>query len=122
MSFRPIRSKSDPPGPADRAGDVVAGLDLGHLVADLDDLAEALVADDEVLAAGRGVAVEGLVDLAVGGVDADLEHLHQHGPALGNPADVRMRLVGQLRDRDVSQMHAIRLAGQDGNGFHRECA
>ena len=89
-----------PARPADRARDIVAGLHLGHLVADLDHLPEALVADDEMLAARRGVAVEGLVDLAVGGVDADLEHLHQHRPALGNPADVRVRLVGQLRDRE----------------------
>ena len=106
-------------GPADGAGDVVAGLDLGHLVAHLDDLPEALVADDQVVAAGRGVAVEGLVDLAVGGVDADLEHLDQHGPPFGDAADVRMRLVGQLRGGDLAQVDAVRFARQDGNGFHR---
>ena len=77
------------------------------------------MADDEVLAARRGVAVEGLVDLAVGGVDADLEHLDQHAPPFGDRADVRMRLVAQLRDGDLAQVDAVRLAGQDGNGFHR---
>ena len=75
--------------------------------------------DDQVLAAGRGVAVEGLVDLAVGRVDADLQHLHQHATPIGDPAHMGMRLVGQLRDGNLSQMHAVRLAGQYGYGFHR---
>ena len=105
--------------PSDRAGDVVARLHLGHLVAHLEHLPEALVADDEVVAPGGGVAVEGLVDLAVGGVDPDLEHLHQDGAPFGDGADVRMRLVGQLRGRDVPQVDAVRLAGEDGDGFHR---
>ena len=75
-----------------------------------------------MLAPRRSVAVKGLVDLAVGGVDADLKHLDQHRAALGNPANVRVRLVGQRGDRDVAQMDAIRLTRQDGNGFHREIA
>ena len=108
------------PRPADRARDIVARLDLGHLVAHLDHLPEALVPDHEVLAPRRSISVEGLVDLAVGGVNADLKHFHQHPPALGDPADVRVRLVGQLRDRDVSQVNTIRLTRQNGNGFHRE--
>ena len=78
--------------------------------------------DDEMLAARRGLPIQGFVDLAVGRIDADLEHLDQHGAAVADPANVRMGLVVQLRDRNISQMNAIRLAGQDGNGFHREVA
>ena len=78
------------------------------------------MADDEVLAAGRGVAVEGFIDLTVGGVDAHLKHLHQHSPPVGNLANVGMRLIGQLGNRNVPGMNAILLARQNGNGFHRE--
>src|SRR5262249_54948739 len=99
--------------------DEVAGLDLGHAVADLEDLAEALVTDDQVLTARGRVAVEGLVDLAVGRVHADLQDLDQDPAALGDLDDVRVRLVGQARGRDVPQVDAVRLAGQDGDGFHR---
>ncbi len=104
---------------ADRARDVVAGPEFLDLVSDLDDLSEALVPDDQVLAARRGVAVKGLVDLAVSRIDTDLQHLDQHGTPIGDPAHVRMRLVRQLGDGNLSQMHAIRLAGQYGYGFHR---
>ncbi len=104
---------------ADRAGDIVARTDLLDLVADFDDLPEAFVPDHQVLAAGRGVAVESLVDLAVGRIDADLQHLHEHATSLGDLAHMGMRLVGQLGDRDLTKMHAIRLAGQNGYGFHR---
>ena len=86
---------------------------------DLEHLPEALMADDQMLAARRSIAVKCLVDLAIGRVDTDLEHLHQHRPALGYAANVGMGLVGQLRDRDVSQVDAIRLTRQNGNGFHQ---
>ena len=59
--------------PADRAGDKIARSDFSDLVSHLDDLPEALVPDHQVLAAGWGVAVESLVDLAIGRVDADLQ-------------------------------------------------
>ena len=59
-------------GPADARDDVRAGADRrGDVRADLDDLAEALVAGDEVVVAGRRGAVFGGVDLLVGAVDAD---------------------------------------------------
>ena len=105
--------------PPDRARDKVAGLHLGHPVAHLHDLPEALMADDQVLAPRRRVAVERLVDLSIRSVDTDLEHLHPHGPALRDLTDVRMRLIGQLRFGNLSQVDAVRLPGQDGNGFHR---
>ncbi len=111
-----------PARPSDRAGDVIARLHFGHLVPDLEHLPEALVADDQVVAAWRCVAVERLVDLAIGGVDPDLEDLHQYGPAFRHDADVRMGLVRQLRARDLAKVDAIRLARQDGNGFHRGIA
>jgi len=80
------------------------------------------VTDDEMLAARRGLAILGLVNLAVGGIDADLQHLDQHGAAVADPANVRMGLLAQPGDRNIAQMNAIRLARQHGNGFHREVA
>ena len=118
----PDQVEQGPARPSDRAGDVIARLHFGHLVPDLEHLPEALVADDQVVAARRCVAVECLVDLAVGGVDSDLKDLHQHGPAFRHDADVRVGLVRQLRDRDITKVDAIRLARQDGNGFHRGIA
>ena len=99
-----------PARPADGAGDVVARPHFGHFVPDLDDLPEALVPDHEMLAARRRVAIKSLVDLAISGIDTDLEDLDQHGPPFGNPADVRMGLVGQLRARNISQVDAVRFA------------
>jgi hypothetical protein len=45
------------------------------------------------------------LDLRVGyrhGIDANLERPDQHGPALGDAADVRMGLVGQRRRGNIS--------------------
>ena len=107
-------------GPTHGAGNVVAHLQLGHLVADFNDLPETLVADHQMLAARRGVAVQRLVDFPVGGVDADLQRLDQHRPPFRDAANVRMRLVRQLGGRNVTEVNAIGLTGQNGNGFHRK--
>lgn len=49
--------------------------------------------DDQVVAARWRVAVKGLVDLAVGGVDADPGRLDQDRPAAVNLANMWMRPV-----------------------------
>jgi hypothetical protein len=64
------------------------------------------------------VAVQGLVDLAVRGVHADLKHPDLHGTFRGNFADVRVWLIGQLRFGNVTQVNAVRLSRNDGDGFH----
>jgi hypothetical protein len=61
-----------------------------------------------MLAPGRSIAIQRFVDLAVGGIDADLEHLDEHGAARGDAANVRMRLVRQRRDWNVAEMDAVR--------------
>ncbi len=72
----------------------------------------------EEVAAGRGVAVEGLVDLAVGRVNPDLERPDPHGASFGNRANVRVGLVRQPRLGDLAEVDAVGLSGQDGYGFH----
>ncbi len=92
--------------------DKVARLDLRDLVAHFDDLAETFVTDDQMFAPGRSVAVLSLVNLSVRGIDADLEHLPQHGATITvlNPAnDGRMRLVISVGTADFPQMNAVRL-------------
>ena len=108
--------------PSDRARDVIARNDFLDLCPHFNNLAKALMPDDQMVATGRGVPVEGLVDLSIGRVDADLQHLHQHAAPLGYLAHVRMRLVRELGDRNLTQMHAVRLAGQNGYGFHQRLA
>src|SRR5205823_2267513 len=71
-------------GATDGGGDVVARLNLLHVGADFFHDAERLVADDEVVVAGRGVAVKSVVDLAIGGIDADLEDADKHAFAAGD--------------------------------------
>jgi hypothetical protein len=70
-------------------------------------LAEAFVADHQVLLAWRGVPIEGFVDLAVGGINTDLKHLDFNGSPLRHMAHMRMRLIGKLRLRNVAQMHTM---------------
>src|SRR5579864_33239 len=94
--------------PADRARDEVTRLHLGHLVPHFDDLPEALVSDDEVFSARRGVSVERLVDLPVGCIDTNLEHLDQYRASFGDAANVRLRLVAQFRDWYVAQVDGVR--------------
>ena len=103
---------------ADGAGDQIARLEFRDLRTDFDHLPKALVPDDKMFAAGGSVAVEGLVDLAISRIDADLQRLHQHRAAFGNRADVRMRLIVQLGLWDVSQVDTVGLSGKNGDGFH----
>ena len=76
------------------------------------------MADDQVLLAWRGVPIKGFVDFAVGGIDTHLKHLDFNGPTLRHMAHMRMRLIGELRLRNVTQMHTMRLTRYDGDGFH----
>src|SRR5262249_24824731 len=105
-------------GTPHRAGNQVARFNLGHLLANVFDLTETFVPDHQVLAPRRRVAVKRLVDLAVGRVHSNLKDLHQYRSALGNSADVRMRLVRERWNRDVAQMDRVRRARQYGNGLH----
>ena len=103
---------------ADGTRDQIARLEFRDLRTDFEHLPEALVPDDKVFAAGRSVAVESLVDLAISRIDADLQRLHQDRAALGNRADMRVRLIVQLGLRDLSQMNTVGLSGKNGDGFH----
>src|SRR5580704_1018284 len=60
--------------------------------------------------AGRRVAVEGLVDLPIGRVDADSQHLDQHSAPAGH--------FVQARHRQIDQVDAILAAGTNGDGLH----
>ena len=97
-------------GPPHGARDVVARLYMSDLGADRLDAAKRLVPQHQKVIARRRVAVERLVDLAIGGVHADPQHLDQHAA----PA----RHIIQPRHRHVGQMNAIFSAGTNGNGFH----
>src|SRR5262249_40413146 len=97
-----------------RAGDIISGPELLDVVSNLDHLAEAFVPDHQVLAAGRGIAIKRFVDFAVRRIDADLQHLHQNPAAISDFAHMRMRLVRNPRDGNLSYVHTIRLAGQYG--------
>src|SRR5262245_60237317 len=99
-------------GAADGGGDVVARLNALHVGADFLNDAKGLVTDDEVAVAWRSVAVEGVVDLAVGGIDADFQHADEDAFAAGN--------VGDFGARNVGEVDAVLLAGSDGDGFHGE--
>jgi hypothetical protein len=78
------------------------------------------VADDQVIAPGRGVAVQSLVDLAVGGINADLQALDEDAPPLRDRGDVRVRLGVEGGGGDVPEVDGVRSAGEDGDGFHRK--
>src|SRR5581483_344318 len=79
-----------------------------------------LVADHQVLAAGWSVAIERLVDFAVGGVDPHLQDLNADRAPFRNATNVRVRLIAQLGFRHVHKVNAVGLAGEDGYGFHRK--
>ena len=82
------------------------GLPALHLLADLLDDAEVLVAEDQELVAVGRLAVEPVVDLGVGAAEADAQHLHRD----------LIRL--HLRIRHVAHVDAVFLAGLDDDGFH----
>ena len=63
--------------------DVIPGLDVPDRRTDLFDDPERFVAQHQVVVAGGRVAIQRVVDLAVGGVDAHLEDSHQHPAAAG---------------------------------------
>ena len=73
------------------------------------DAAETLVADDEVVVAGRRLSVLGFVDLDIGAVGADAEDVDENAVAVVG-ADVRLRRVAEV--------DGVRVAGSDGDGFH----
>src|SRR5438874_2158288 len=98
---------SRPTGPAPRTtARWQAPREACHLRPDLDHLPQRLVADHEVLRAGRrGAVLEG-ADLAVGAAHADLEHAE---PDRGGRREGRRFLLDQLD---------LTLAGEDGDGLH----
>ena len=73
-------------GPADGRHHVVARRQLGHVGPDRLHPAEALVAGHEKVVARRRGAVLGRVDLLVGAVHADPQHLDQHARPSGTSA------------------------------------
>src|SRR5262249_391604 len=97
---------------ADGRDGIIASLDHARDVrADFDDLAEILVADDQVRVPGGWLAIFARVDLLVGAVDADPQDLYEDAPAIG---DVR-----NAWDRDILQMERVGPSGIDGDCFHR---
>ena len=74
--------------------------------------------DYEMFTPWWGVAVEGVVDLAIGGVDTDLQGSDQHRASVRNSADVGVRLIEQFRYGNVTQVNTIWFAGKDRNSFH----
>ena len=97
--------------PAHGGDDVGAGPDRRRDVGpDLDHLAEALVAGDEEVVAGRRGPVLGRVDLLVGAVDADAKHLHLHAAAVRDLVDAGLR--------DLPEMNRVRASWMNGDGFH----
>ena len=77
--------------------DEAAGLDrVRDVRPHLQHAPEVLMARDEEVVAGRRCAVAPLVDLLVGPVDADAEHLHEHPSAVRHVCDRRLRNVGEV--------------------------
>jgi len=89
----------------DHRDEQVAGVESRDARADLDDLAQRLVPDDEVVAAVGRRAVLERADLAIGAAD-DVEHAELH--------------VGRVRDGGFVLLDQGDLSrgGSDGNGFH----
>src|SRR6185437_6960085 len=83
-------------GPADGGGHEVARLDVLDVEADLGHDAERLVAEDQEVVPRRGVAVLGLVDFLVRGIDAHLEHAYQHAAAAGDVVELGFGQIGQV--------------------------
>jgi hypothetical protein len=71
------------------------------------------MADDQVFVTGRGVAVEGFVDLAIGRIDANLQGLHE------DPFTVRDRVEFRLGDV-IEEVNAVGDAGSDRDRFHEK--
>ncbi len=90
----------------------VSRRELGHVRANLFDHAEALVPKHEVVVAGRRLSIERGVDLLVGTVDADAQHLHEHAAST--------RDIGDARLFDLAQMGGAGTAGGDADRFHLE--
>ena len=57
----------------------VAPREARHPIPHPFDQAERLVSDHQEVRAGRGLAIQPLIDLGVGAIDADLQHAHQRG-------------------------------------------
>ena len=93
------------------AGDQVAGVEVVHVAADFDDLADELVADDERRRDGlRGPRVPRL-DVQVGAADAGLANAHDHvvDPELrvGHDVQAEARPGGGLHEGE----HQLTLGG-----------
>ena len=95
---------------AHRRHHVIARLEVPDVGTHALDHAEALVAQHQDLLARWRRAVLGGVDLAVGAVDADPQHLHQHAVATGNVVD--------LGRAQLSEVGAALPSGEDGNRSH----
>src|SRR5262249_50485972 len=93
-------------GPTDHRDDVVASRERPYLATDRLDTAEAFMADDEVIVAGRCLSVLRAIDLDIGSVDAHTEDLHAH---IGWSDDGRRR---------VQDLRAVRDSRMYGNGSH----
>ena len=107
MSFSPaLHCGHTPQGRRTVDDDEVAGLPALHLLADLLDDAEVLVAEDQELVAVGRLAVEAVVDLGVGAAQPDAQHLHRD----------LIRL--HLRIRHVAHVDRVLLARLDDDGFH----
>ena len=79
-------------GAAHRRDHQIAGLEVLDRAADLDDLAQRLVAHHQVRLAGRRGAVLEARDLVIGPADADLQH---PDPCLLVPLELRGRTIDQ---------------------------
>ncbi len=99
---RPSHCRDDEAARPDRRRDIGS---------DLEDFAQVLVADgQEILARWRGPELPG-DDLAIGAVDADLEHPDEHASAAGHVVDDR--------PPDVAAVQRVRRARVDGERADR---
>jgi hypothetical protein len=96
---------------ADDGDHVVARRQLGHVRADLPHHAEPLVAEDEVVVAGRRGAVVPGIDLLVRPVQADPQDVDLDPPAARHVVERRLRMV-------VADAGAVRGPRDDGERFH----
>ena len=97
-------------GAPHRRHHVIAGTELGDVLAHRLDPPEALVTRDQEVVSLGGRAVLGRVDLLVGPVDADAQHLDEH------PAPARD--VAHARLGELGEVHRVGTPGEHRDGFH----
>ena len=93
---------------------IVAWFHSRHILADRLDDPERFVAQDQVIVPGRRIAVESVVDFAVGRIDTDFQDADEDSHSPGD--------IVELGLGDVLQMNTVRRAGRDGDRFHHRCA